>query len=61
MHVIHAIEIIGYKYPDREAGDAWVWMYQRLCKGLHVAPETEEELDARLNADEESFGLRNRE
>lgn len=58
MHVIHAIEIIGYKYPDEIVGAIWLTMYFRLCRGLHVPPEGEEELDARLNADEDTFGQR---
>lgn len=60
MHVIHAIEIIGYHYPGPVVADPWLSMYQRLCHGLHVNPETKEQLDDRLNADEETFGRRDR-
>lgn len=33
----------------------WLDLYLKMCKGLHVNPETEEQMDRRLNADEETF------
>jgi hypothetical protein len=51
-HLMHAAEVVGYKRPS----EAWLWFYQKLCKGLHVSPETEPQLDARLTADETTFG-----
>lgn len=59
-HMMHAIEIIGYKHPDLETRDRWHSYYLRLCKGLHVNAETEEQLDTRLNADEDTFGKTDR-
>lgn len=35
--------------------DMWLDLYLLMCKGLHVNPETEEQMDRRLNADEETF------
>lgn len=55
MHMVHSIEIVGYKHPYARQRDLWGAMYPLLCKGLHVNPETEQQLDARLNADEASF------
>jgi hypothetical protein len=55
-HVMHAVEIVGYKHPDRETRARWHGYYLRLCKGLHVNPESEWQLDARLNAAEKDFG-----
>jgi hypothetical protein len=55
LHLVHAIEIIGYKHPVDRVRVLWNSMYLRLCRGLHVNPETEEQLDARLNANEDSF------
>jgi hypothetical protein len=52
-HLMHAAEIVGYK---SNRGGLWQWFYEKLCKGLHVNMETEQQLDARLCADEESFG-----
>jgi hypothetical protein len=59
MHVVHAIEIIGYKHPDADIRQHWNSFYLKLCDGLHVNPETENELDARLDATEDIFGNRN--
>lgn len=56
MHVVHAVEIVGYHHFDATARAAWSGLYFDLCRGLHVNPETPEQLDARLNADEEAFG-----
>ena len=55
MHLAHAAEILGYKHPDLNTHSRWRILYFRICKRLHVNPETEEQLDARLNADEETF------
>jgi hypothetical protein len=57
MHLLHAIEIIGYKGPAGRCG-YWRAFYVQLCLGLHLTPETEYELDHRLNADEETFAAR---
>lgn len=58
MHVVHAIEIIGYKHPDPRIQGTWRAFYVRLAEGLHLRFETEEELDERLNADELTFASR---
>lgn len=69
MHMIHAIGIIGYKMPDQvmwledidddsSAVQMWLHFYRKLCKGLHMNPETEEQLDERLEADELTFASR---
>lgn len=55
MHLVHAIEIVGYKHPV-EATRFWFFaMYHDLCNRLHVNLEEEEQLDRRLNADEATF------
>lgn len=61
MHLVHAVEIIGYKHPDQQVRKNWHSMYYRLCKGLHVNFETEDQLDERLNADEFSFAKMNQD
>lgn len=60
MHLVHAAEIVGYYHPSVPRRELWNQFYRDLCRGLHVNPETKEELDARLNADEETFGERDR-
>lgn len=58
MHLIHSIEIIGYKHPDWSVRAKWHAFYLILCNGLHLAMESQAELDHRLDADEETFGQR---
>lgn len=58
MHLIHAIEIVGYKHPDQKVREQWSWFYYKLVHGLHLVQETEEQLDQRLNADEAAFAAR---
>jgi hypothetical protein len=48
MHFMHAIEIVGYKHPDAQIAMWWRELYLRLVNDLHLHPETEAELDARL-------------
>lgn len=55
MHLVHAVEIIAYHHPDRGIKDAWIMFYCRLCRGLHINPETKLQLDERLNLNEREF------
>lgn len=55
MHLVHAAEIVGYCHPDPYVGEVWVWFYFAACNKLHMNPETMQQLDERLNADEDSF------
>jgi hypothetical protein len=47
-HMMHAIEILGYKHPDDRIRAWWLSVYVRLVNALHLHPETEEEMDRRL-------------
>ena len=42
LHLIHAIEIIGYFHPDREVRDFWNKAYLLLIDAMHVSPESKE-------------------
>lgn len=57
IHFIHATEIVGYKGPIGMPTYAhrWLAFYRLSCRAFHLSPETEEELDNRLNANEEEF------
>lgn len=55
MHLIHASEIVAYKHPDPAANAAWAVFYSTMCRKLHLNPETVDQLDQRLNADEITF------
>lgn len=57
VHFIHAAEVIGYCGPDIFPVYArrWARFYYDACHILHLNPETKEQLDFRLNADEATF------
>ncbi len=48
LHFMHAAEIVGYKHPDQLIREWWHQVYVRLVHDLHLWPETEEQMDARL-------------
>jgi hypothetical protein len=50
-HLIHALEIIGYKHPDDDTGDIAFDYYCRLVVGLHLTPESESVMTRRLSGE----------
>lgn len=48
MHLMHGAEIAGYKHPDPLFRDRWNDFYLHCCHDLHLHPETEAHMDARL-------------
>lgn len=48
QHLIHGIEILGYKYPDSYQRSMWRMLHERFVASYHMHPETEDELDKRL-------------
>lgn len=48
MHLAHGAEIIGYKHPGELFRRRWLSFYLACCHNLHMFPETEADLDARL-------------
>ena len=59
LHFMHAVEIVGYKHPDVTIRDWWRNLYFTLVSDMHLMPETEQELDARLCDNETSWRARN--
>lgn len=49
MHLLHCAEVIGYKHPDDYIRDQWNSFYVHGCYSFHMQPETEEQMDERLN------------
>lgn len=47
-HFRAAVQILAYKYPDLKIRYWWREFYKTLVKDLHLNPETEEQMDARL-------------
>jgi hypothetical protein len=48
MHLIHASEVIAYNHPDELIRNNWLKFYLVACNNLHMHPETQKELIARL-------------
>jgi hypothetical protein len=57
LHFAHAAEVTGYKHPDAPVRAAFLALYLRLVKKFHMNPESEQQLDDRLNPDEETFAM----
>lgn len=55
MHMAHAAQIVGYKHPDTQTAALWGAFYTLCCDKMHVAPETPDQLKARLEAPERLF------
>lgn len=55
LHWLHACEIVGYKHDQGQIRVAFYQLYAKLVRKFHLNPETESQLDHRLNADEQSF------
>jgi hypothetical protein len=48
LHLMHSIEILGYKHPMEIPRAMFHNAYVRLVTALHLNPESEEEMDFRL-------------
>ena len=51
MHLMHAMEIIGYCHPKDQVRDEYQRRYRRMTEKFHLNPETKEQMDARLGED----------
>lgn len=51
MHCVHAMEALGFRYPDRELRTQWYALYARAVASLHLRPETFEMYLSRLTED----------
>lgn len=49
MHLVHCAEVVGYKHPDSAISNLWLMFYSEACSAFHMKPETEIEMDNRLN------------
>lgn len=49
MHLVHCAQVIGYKHPNNSIAGYWLDFYTEACNAFHMNPETEEEMDKRLN------------
>ena len=51
MHLVHAIEIVGYRHPDTEVSDRFNDYYRAFCKSFHLQPESACQMIERLSED----------
>lgn len=49
MHLVHCAQVVGYKHPDVSVSQWWGRFYLDACDAFHMNPETEKEMDRRLN------------
>lgn len=52
LHILHGVEIVGYKHSDKRVRAFWLLIYKGMAHDLHLAVETEVQLDKRLNDNE---------
>lgn len=50
-HLMHAMEIIGYKHPNIVVSKFWLDAYKNCCRGMHFNHEYEVQLNGRLAGD----------
>lgn len=55
LHFVHAAEVLGYKHEDERIRAWWFNTYHQFAHDLHLAVETEEQLDRRLNDNESQW------
>jgi hypothetical protein len=48
MHLMHAVEIVGYHHPDERIRTWFNRLYRRLTNDMHLHEETISEMDERL-------------
>lgn len=55
-HVIHAMEVIGFRHPDEAVRASAHGIYVKLVHSAHLTPETFEQFEARLSEDRIATG-----
>ena len=48
QHFMHGAQIIGYEHPEVAISAWWNFVYKKMVNGLHLNPESSEELNKRL-------------
>lgn len=51
MHIVHSLEVIGYRHPDANIADLCLNLYKEFAHSFHLKPEIEYEMISRLNED----------
>lgn len=50
-HILHAIEVLGFRHPDEDARRAWRTLYLQGCGSFHLRPEALHDFEYRMNED----------
>ena len=50
-HAMHALEVIGYRHPDKTVAFTSFELYRKMVKNLHLNIESPEEMKERLSQD----------
>jgi len=48
-HFMHGAQVLAYKHPEKQIRARWLQFYFNCCNYLHVPPESEPQMDKRLN------------
>ncbi|MCH8908916.1 MAG: hypothetical protein IH840_17665 [Candidatus Heimdallarchaeota archaeon] len=56
LHLMHAIEVVGYKHPNAKTRTLFYEAYTTIVSGFHLRPESPEDLDARMLEDRIATG-----
>lgn len=51
MHLIHAVEVLGYRHPNTHLRTSWLRLYVDLCMKLHLTPENINQMTERLRGE----------
>lgn len=51
-HIMQAAQIVGYKHPNFAHHHWWRAFYERAVSGMHLRPESEEDMSTRLGDNE---------
>lgn len=55
-HVMHALEVIGYRHPNPTTGEIARGLYRSMVRNLHLEPESFERMVERLSEDRIATG-----
>lgn len=58
LHLMHAVEILGYHYPDDAVRKWWNEFYLMIVNDMHLFPETFAQMSARLGDNEAGWRAR---
>ncbi len=60
-HMMHTIQVIGYKHSDVGIRGYFYYVYKRMVNAMHVEPESQERMDKRLCDNEQTWRARSDE